>query len=146
MSAASMSFDSMSFDSMILDLEILVPDGVALRDRIASLQAADGSGRFGVLPGHEPFLTLLVPCVIACRREDNQQRYVAADGGVLSLQDNHVSVVTREAVIADQLEEVADAVVAMLAARRQRERTARAEFAELQSSLLKQLHKMEKQS
>ncbi|HLN27564.1 MAG TPA: hypothetical protein VK395_07445 [Gemmataceae bacterium] len=131
---------------MSLGLEILVPDGVALKARVVNLRAADASGQFGVRPGHEAFLTLLVPCVLSFREENGRERYAAADGGVLVVEKDQVSVVTREAVIADRLEEVADAAAAMLEARRRTERTARAEFTELQSSLLRELHKVEKRS
>lgn len=131
---------------MSLDLEILVPDGVALRTRIAGLCAADASGRFGIWPGHEAFLTLLAPCLLALRDEAGVERYAAADGGVLLVEHDHVSIVTREVVTADRLEQVADAAADMLAARRRNEQAARAEFAELQSSLLRELRTMEKQA
>jgi F-type H+-transporting ATPase subunit epsilon len=129
-----------------LDLEILVPDGVALRAQVVSLGAADASGRFGVRPGHEAFLTLLVPCVLSFREEDGRERYAAAAGGVLVVEKDHVSVVTREAVVADRLEDVADAAAAMLEARRRQERAARTEFAELQTSLLRELRTVEKRT
>jgi F-type H+-transporting ATPase subunit epsilon len=129
---------------MSLHLEILVPDGIALETRIVSLRAADASGQFGLWPGAEAFLTLLVPCVLIFREETGRERYAAADGGVLIASADRVSIVTREAVTADRLEEVADAAAAMLEARRQRERTARAEFVELEMSLLRELRKVEK--
>ena len=56
-----------------------------------------------------------------------------------------MAIVTREAVVADRLEAVADAAAAMLEARRLTEKTARGEFAELQASLLRELRKVEKQ-
>jgi F-type H+-transporting ATPase subunit epsilon len=127
-----------------LELEVLVPDGVVLRERITSLQAADASGRFGVRPGHEAFVTLLVPCVVLYRDESGRERYAAADGGVLVVEGERVVVVTHEAVAADRLEEVADAAAAMLEARRLREKAARAEFTELQAALLRQLREVEK--
>ena len=129
---------------MSLDLEILVPDSVVVRTRVRRLQASDASGRFGVLPGHEPFLTLLVPCVLCYEDEAGRERYAAADGGVMLLEQKEVSVITREAVVAERLEEVADAVAAMLEKRRLQEQTARAEFAELQTTLLRELRKVEK--
>ncbi|HZT80696.1 MAG TPA: hypothetical protein VFA26_10755 [Gemmataceae bacterium] len=129
---------------MSLDLEILVPDSVVLRTRAVSVQAADASGRFGLLPNHEAFVTLLAPCVIVFREEGGRERYAAADGGVLLLEKDQVAVVTREAVVADRLEEVADAAAAMLTARKGQEQLARAEFAELQTALLRELRKVEK--
>jgi len=128
---------------MSMDLEILVPDGVVVKTRIRGLQAADASGRFGIWTGHEAFLTLLVPCVIFYRDEDGSDRYAAADGGVLLVEQDHVSLVTREAVVADRLELVADKAAAMLEERRRLETTAQAEFAELQTSLIRELGKVE---
>lgn len=129
---------------MNLDLEILVPDGVVIRTGIRRLQAADASGRFGIWPGHEAFLTLLVPCVLFFTEESGRERYAAADGGVCLVEKNQVSIVTREAVLADRLEDVADAAAAMLEARRRLEKTAKTEFAQLQISLLTELRQVEK--
>lgn len=131
---------------MSMELEILVPDGVVLQARVQSLQAADASGRFGIWPGHEAFLTLLTPCVIFLRDEGGKERFVAADGGVLRALDHKISIVTREAVAADRLDEVAQAAAAMLQARRTLEKSAQAEFAELQVSLLRELRKVEKKA
>jgi F-type H+-transporting ATPase subunit epsilon len=124
---------------MNLELEILIPDGVAVRTRVTSLTAADGTGRFGLLPHHQTFLTLLSPCVLSFREERGDERYAAADGGVLLLEADRVSIVTREAVVADDLDEVADAVESMLEARRQDELAARNEFAGLRARLLREL-------
>jgi F-type H+-transporting ATPase subunit epsilon len=130
---------------MSLQLEVLVPEGVVVHREVRSVQASDASGRFGLLPGHEAFLTLLSPCVIAFRDEHDHERFVAADGGVLLLERDQVQVVTREAVPADSLEEVADTAADMLEARRARERLARTEFTELQTALLRQLREVQKQ-
>lgn len=128
---------------MSLELEILVPDGVVLRERVGAVQAGDASGRFGLLPGHEAFVTLLAPCVLTYRDEQSKERFAAVDGGVLLLQGDHVAVVTREAVTAERLEDVAEAASAMLEGRRRRERLARTEFAELQTTLLRQLREVQ---
>jgi F-type H+-transporting ATPase subunit epsilon len=129
---------------MSLLLEIRVPDSLVLQTPVAGLQAADASGRFGLWPRHETFCTLLVPCVLTYRCVTGEERYAAVDGGVLLLEGDRVSIGTREAVLAERLEEVADAAAAMLAARRAEERSARAEFAEMQSALLRELHQMER--
>ena len=129
---------------MTLDLEILVPDGLVLQSRIQGLQAADATGRFGLRPGHEAFVTVLEPCLVIYRDETDRERFAAVDGGVLVVEDNLVSIACREAIVADQLEQVADRVNAMLRQRRLAERTARGEFAELQSTLMRQLKKAER--
>lgn len=129
---------------MTLEFEILVPDGIVIQTRVVKLRAADATGQFGLLPGHEAFVTLLSPCVLLFCDENGCERYAAADGGVLVSERHHVSVATREAVTADQLEQVAGAAAAMLETRQRRERTAKAEFAQLQTSLLRELRKLEK--
>jgi F-type H+-transporting ATPase subunit epsilon len=131
---------------MTLSLEILVPDSVVLSTTVRSVRAADRSGFFGLWPHHEDFSTLLVPCVLSYRDEDNREHYAAVDGGVLVLQKGRISIGTREAVLADRIEEVADAATAMLAARREEEQTARAEFAELQAALLRELPRTERRT
>jgi F-type H+-transporting ATPase subunit epsilon len=128
---------------MTLDLELLVPDGVVLKSRIQGLQAADASGRFGLLPGHEPFVTVLEPGLVFFRDEQDRERFAAVDGGVLVVKDSHVSIACREAVVADRLEDVAERATAMIQERRLTELTARADFAELQTTLLRQLRKAE---
>jgi F-type H+-transporting ATPase subunit epsilon len=125
-------------------LEITVADGVVVQSNIRALRAADASGQFGLRPGHEPFLTVLVPCVLIYRPLDGHERYVAVDGGVLLLEGDHVSVVTRDAVCAESLNEVGDAAAAMLAARQAAEGAARAAFAELEAALLRELSRVER--
>jgi F-type H+-transporting ATPase subunit epsilon len=129
-----------------LGLEILVPDAVVLSTRVTGVQAADATGRFGLRPGHERFVTVLAPSLLVYTDEAGTERYAAVDGGVLLLEGDRVSVVTREAVLADRLEEVAEKAAAILDSRRRQERHARAEFDELQTALVKQLAHVGKQA
>jgi F-type H+-transporting ATPase subunit epsilon len=128
---------------MTFNFEILVPDGVVLQTKIRSLQAADASGRFGVWPGHEAFVTVLEPCIVMYRDEHDCEKFAAVDGGTLVLEQGTLSIACREALIADLLDDVADRASAMLEQRHQAERTARGEFTELQTTLLRQLKKAE---
>jgi F-type H+-transporting ATPase subunit epsilon len=128
---------------MSLDLEVHIPDGIAVSARIEALQAADASGRFGIWPNHERFLTVLVPCVLSYREEGGRPGFAAVDGGVLLLEGGKVSVVTRDAVVAPRIEEVADAAEAMLRDRREQEHWARTSFAELETMLLRELRQLE---
>jgi F-type H+-transporting ATPase subunit epsilon len=129
---------------MSLELEIRVPDNVVVQTRITSLTAADETGRFGLLPHRQKFLTLLTPCILIFREEDGPERYAAADGGVVVLTDDRLSIVTREAVVADRLDDVAEAVESMLGARREHEAATRSEFAGLRARLLRELSSVER--
>lgn len=126
---------------MTLTLEIIVPDRVIANCRVAAVRATDASGQFGIWPGHENFLTVLVPCVLHYRAEDGVESYAAVDGGALLLEDGRIRVVTRDAIVAERLDEVADRAAAMLDARKGKEQAARAGFAELEISLLRELRK-----
>jgi F-type H+-transporting ATPase subunit epsilon len=129
---------------MSLELEVLAPDGVVLRERARAIRAADATGQLGLWPGHEAFLTVLVPGVLSVRREDGTECFVAVDGGLLMVEGKGVTVVARDAVAAERLEDVAEAVRAMLEKRRQQEHAARADFAELEALLLRQLRQAER--
>jgi F-type H+-transporting ATPase subunit epsilon len=124
---------------MTLDLEIVAPDDVVVQTRAQSVQAADATGRFGLFPGHERFVTLLTPSLLVFRDEDGRERYAAVDGGVLLLEGRRISVVTREAVVADHLDELTAKAQAILDARQRQERQAQTEFAELQIALAREL-------
>ena len=131
---------------MTFSLEILVPDAVVLDTRVTGVQAADATGRFGLRPGHEPFVTVLVPSLLVYTDEAGTERYAAVDGGALVLEGDRVSVVTREAVLSDRLDDLSERAAAILDVRRRQEGKARAEFDELQTALVKQLARVGKQS
>jgi F-type H+-transporting ATPase subunit epsilon len=119
-------------------LQILVPDTVVLDALVLGVQAADATGRFGLRAGHERFVTVLVPSLLAYTTEQGEH-YAAVDGGVLVLEGDRVSVVTREAVLAERLEDLAGRAAEILDTRKREERRARAEFDELQTVLAKEL-------
>lgn len=127
---------------MSIALEILVPERTVFAGDVVSLEAADATGRFGLRTGREPFVTVLEPCVLIFVAADGRERYAAVDGGVLHLEANRASLATREAVLADRLQDVADRVSHELAGRRTREHSARSEFAELQATLVKELGRL----
>lgn len=129
---------------MSLELEIIAPDRLIAHGRVVAVQAADATGQFGIWPGHENLLSVLIPCVLRYRGEDGRESFAAVDGGVLLLESGKISVATRDAVIAERLEDVADKAAAMLAARKDKEQAARAGFAELETTLLRELRKAEK--
>ena len=129
---------------MKFQLEILAPDGVLLDTPVTTVQAADAGGRFGLLPSHQDFYTVLVPCVLTYRRQDGHTAFAAVDGGVLLLDAGRVSVVTQDAVLAERLDEVADAAAGMLTARQGEERVAREAFTALMISLIRNIPEMER--
>ena len=131
---------------MTLQLEIVVPDGVVVHVPVISVQAADASGSFGLLAHHEPFLTVLSPGVLTYREPGGRERFVALDGGVLLMENSCISVATRDAIVADRVEDIASATAAMLTRREAEEREARVAFGELEAALRRALSRVEQRT
>jgi F-type H+-transporting ATPase subunit epsilon len=73
---------------------------------VTYVQAEDPTGRFGVLPGHERFLTAIVPSVLVYRYGQGRaqsEAYVAVRRGMLRIQDDQVQVAVRAAHASDDL-------------------------------------------
>ena len=70
-----------------MKLEITTPFAtVLLTDEAVHVRAEDFSGAFGILPGHEDFLTVLTVSVLTWRDGRGREHYVALRGGMLSVQ------------------------------------------------------------
>ena len=70
------------------------------------MQAEDPSGRFGILPGHERYLTALAPSILIYRYLQNgseHESYVAVRSGVLRVTPDGVHVAVQEAHADDDL-------------------------------------------
>ena len=64
-------------------------------ERVASFVGEDGSGQFGILAGHDRFITVLVPGLARFRIEDEPWQYLALPGGVLDFAGGELHVTTR---------------------------------------------------
>ena len=121
-----------------MKLEIMVPDELVLSTEVEAVEAADATGRFGLRTGHEQFVTVLVPSLLVYSWQDRES-YAAVDGGVLWLENDVISVITREAVLSDRLDELSSRAGAILSLRHRQESQSRTEFSELQAMLAKEL-------
>ena len=77
-------------------LRLTTPTDIVVDREVTYVQAEDPSGRFGILPGHERYLTTLVPSVLIYRC-GGQEAYVAVREGVLRVTTEGVQVAVREA-------------------------------------------------
>jgi len=106
-----------------LRLRVTTPTRVAVDREVTYVQAEDPTGRFGILPGHERFLTPVVPCVLVYRwKEDGTVResYVAVRQGVLRITPDGVDVAVRDAHRSDDLAGVRDRIRQMREGRSER--------------------------
>ena len=68
-------------------------------DDVVHVRAEDASGSFGIKPHHAPLVTALTISVVSWRTRQGEELHCAVRGGVLSVEDDTVSIATREAVI-----------------------------------------------
>ncbi|MFO1019814.1 MAG: hypothetical protein U0903_03850 [Planctomycetales bacterium] len=129
---------------MTFDLQVLLPDGLLLQDQATGLQSADATGKFGILPGAEAFVTLLSPGILSYQDQRGREHFLAVDGGVMLVEKNKVRITTRDATQADSLENLTAAAAEMLQGKQFAERQARLEFSGLQTILLRELRRAEK--
>jgi F-type H+-transporting ATPase subunit epsilon len=73
-----------------IELEIVTPDGVALREKVQSLTAPSVGGEFGVLPGHSPLLAALKTGIVTYVKEGADVRVAVGSGFVQVLDDRAV--------------------------------------------------------
>ncbi len=116
-------------------LEVVVDSG-----GVQALRAEDPSGSFGILSGHADFLTRLTISVVSWKTQDERRYYCAVRGGVLSVDRGDVlSIVTREAVLGDDLATLDEAVLARFRADIEAERAERVGGAGLELSAIRQI-------
>jgi len=90
-------------------LRLTDPARVLIDREVTYVQAEDATGRFGVLPRHEPYLTALESSVLVFRYKEGgreQESYVAVRNGVLRVAKESVEVAVRGAHLSDDLAEL----------------------------------------
>ncbi|PKQ24190.1 MAG: ATP synthase F1 subunit epsilon [Actinobacteria bacterium HGW-Actinobacteria-5] len=88
----------------VLLVEVVSADGIAWEGEALSVIARTVEGDVGVMPGHEPFLAILVPCAAEVLTADGHREVVAVDGGFISVADNRVSLLSQFAKIAKEID------------------------------------------
>jgi len=100
-------------------VEVVSAGGPVWEGEAISVLARTTEGDIGIMPSHEPVLSVLVPCAAEILGTDNVREIVAVDGGFLSVNDNRVSILSQYAQLAkaisvkDAERELAEAALAM---------------------------------
>ncbi len=123
-----------------MKLKIVTPLSVIVDETVKSVRAEDASGGFGILPGHAAFLTALVISVVSWRNAQDEMRYCAVRGGVLTVADGRtVAIATREAVTSNDLAHLDQTVLAQFRSDLEEERQEHVEVTRLQLSAVRQI-------
>jgi len=107
---------------------------------VVHVRAEDETGSFGILEHHDEFLTALSVSVVSWRQASGREGHCAVRGGVLSVSGgSEVMVATRQAVLGDDLIQLADKVVAELKRGAEQEEAAWTHSARLRLRVLREL-------
>jgi len=123
-----------------LRLQISTPQQLLLElDDVVSFRGEDASGCFGLLAGHEDFLTVLQPTVLRWRRASGEQGFCAVQGGVLSLSRQVLRVACRDGIVDTRLEKLEAGVYRAQQTQVESGRQARVEHVRLHTQAVRQL-------
>ena len=86
-----------------LSVDVVSASGRVWQGEAVQVTARTTEGDVGILARHEPFLAALVPCAAEIITADGQREILAVDGGFISVEDNHVSVLAQYAKIAQEI-------------------------------------------
>jgi F-type H+-transporting ATPase subunit epsilon len=88
---------------MPVDLTIVTPSGLAYRGDVDSVVLPGSEGDFGVLPGHERFLTALRTGEVQIRT-GNQTLYAASSAGFADVSADQVTVMVDSCELASDID------------------------------------------
>ena len=88
----------------VLRVEVVSADGIVWEGDALSVIARSTEGELGILPNHEPFLAVMVPCAAEVLTADGNREVMAIDGGFLSVADNRVSLLSQFAKVALEID------------------------------------------
>ncbi|HLU30559.1 MAG TPA: F0F1 ATP synthase subunit epsilon [Acidimicrobiia bacterium] len=87
-------------------LTIAIPNRIQLDEPVTKVAAEGMHGAFTLLPRHLDYVVILEPGILTYTDEEDNEHYVAVDGGVLTKAGPEVRVSTPAAVPGDQLEDL----------------------------------------
>jgi len=75
-------------------LHISSPDGDVFRSEVVSISLRGVEGDLAVMAGHIPFVTSVKPCDVKIGLEDGEEKVGYADGGILTVSDEKVTLLS----------------------------------------------------
>ena len=121
-----------------MHLKILLPNQILIDQPVTKVVAETLSGSFCLLPRHIDVLTALAPGILTFQTADENETFLAVEGGVLIKCGPRVVVSTRNAFQGDSLEALRQDVARQFYAIDEQERQARTAIARMEASLARQ--------
>ncbi|MGO1384228.1 MAG: F0F1 ATP synthase subunit epsilon [Arachnia sp.] len=86
-----------------LKVEVVSADRQVWAGDVINVIARTTEGDLGILPGHEPLMAALVPCVVDIVTSDGRSETLAVDGGFISVAESHVWILSQDAVMGQEV-------------------------------------------
>ncbi len=86
-----------------LDFEIVTPERLVLSETVDEVVLPGTEGYLGVLPGHAPLLTSLIPGEVVYKA-GGKERFLAVSGGFAEVLPHRVSIVAETAERAEEID------------------------------------------
>ena len=86
-----------------LELHVVSPDRLVLRESVTAVTVPGKNGYIGVLPGHAPLLTELVPGELAFTHE-GAKHYLCVNCGFAEVLPDRVIVLVQSAELAEEID------------------------------------------
>jgi F-type H+-transporting ATPase subunit epsilon len=87
-----------------LRVELVAADQLVWSGEASFVLARTTDGEIGILPRHAPVLSVLVESAVMIRGDGGDTQFAAVDGGFLSVADNRVSILSEQAMLADDID------------------------------------------
>ncbi|MFP4538776.1 MAG: F0F1 ATP synthase subunit epsilon [Dichotomicrobium sp.] len=126
-----------------MHLHVFSPADTVFDGEVVALTAHGHDGQFGILPLHVDYTAPLVPGILAFVDTEENEGFIAVDGGVLLKIARKVRVATRRAVRGDDLTVLRATVQREFLALSQREREARSAVARLEAGIIRRFIEIE---
>ena len=112
---------------MSISLSVVTPEGQAFQGEADAVVLPGAEGEFGVLPGHEPFLTALRIGTITIRQPGGEALFAAVSQGFAEVHEDSVTVMVGSCEFAADIDREAAEVAAERARNQLEEMRATAE-------------------
>jgi F-type H+-transporting ATPase subunit epsilon len=86
-----------------MQVEVVSATRVVWSGKSHNIIAKTVEGDIGILPGHEPVLSILVPGAVEVFTEDSSREVIAVDGGFISVAHGRVSILSEYAALAEEI-------------------------------------------
>ncbi len=92
--------------AMTMHCDIASTEARIFSGRVESLVCTGTLGDMGILPGHAPLLTALIPGPVRLVTQDGEEQIFYVSGGYVEVQPGTVNILADTAVRADDMDEV----------------------------------------